>query len=847
MKLPLSHTIFLTLTWAEEQEAPNVKCSAITLLMALCLTDNEEVKLVFSLWVAMFVNLLPGITSKLVKITQDPKITHAKVKALAISAWGRYVTSILSDKNFPQVELDNLEMQPLKDAVWLKNAQTQITQQVSILEPLASHSDVKIRQALLKCASSMLTLSKVTLEPCFKGIVDIVITLSVDDHQNISDDATSAINKLVKNLDENVVDLSSSINKNLYEKSEGLVRSLGLYENENLERSLSLVKGYLKFVRNSGCDSTFFHSQIRLRTLIQSLIKVSEIRDTSTILIGGAEDFSNFEFLFKPEFYLTSSRPQKTFVHLKKPRLVQLIRDICEILGSSEAFSIVVQLLVEGMEELEHFKRETIWLLNKVVEGSKTNSGETVTETMKDVLNKYLTTEDVDRNAVCKVSKNPIFISDEWTVGLLSAEGLGILCRILGDELKNDIPAVLLHLISTTNLANRLAAHVLYFALGDIASGCAKQIYQLLADNVDHLARDLNLMLRKWGDSSPGLPTLIRVVLKVSTKDQEQHDLQDTMESLLNHLAVSSESKTLEILDVVKVFVFGVREKLEQHRKIQSDVVSDEKLDMEGSIANMILKLEKERADELDLDIKISECPGDGFHRDNRENEDDDDIPEDETEETKPPLTADQKFLHLVISHCRHFISLSGQPSWQLSSLTTVTYCLDMLAITPHQSPGQNQEVILPLVHQTWHPLRLLFKSPNIFIVERAFDCLMVIARHARDFVHKRTVSDVFPPLLKFFQTLQLMVADRDKHNTLAATQSRRILTRLSGGVWDLLELLNLQPLETDPIIQLLLEHLGDKLDIETEAGDDSSKRCLRPKRNLDSNILWLKLNHKSC
>jgi len=846
MKLPLSHTIFLTLTWTEEQEAPNVKGSAISLLNALCLTDSEEITIVFSLWAAMFVNLLPGITSKLVKITQDPKITHAKVKALAVSAWGRYVTSILSDKNFPQVELDNLEIQPLKDAVWLKNAQTQITQQVSILEPLASHSDIKIRQALLKCATSMLTSSKVTLEPCFKGIVDIVITLSVDDHPNISDDATSAISMLVENLSENVVDLSCSINKKLYEKSEGLVRSLGLYENENLERSLSLVKGYLNFVRNFGCDSTFFHSPIRLRTLIQSLIKVSEIGDTSTILMGGAEDFSNFEFLFKPEFYLTSSRPRKTFVHLKKPRLVQLIRDICEILGSSEAFSIVVQLLIEGMEELEHFKRETIWLLNKVIEGTKNNSGETVNETLKDVLNKYLAVEDVTKNAVCKVSKNPILISDEWTVCLLGAEGLGILCRILGDELKSDIPVVLQHLISTTNLANRLAAHVLYFALGDIASGYGTQIYQLLADNVDHLARDLNLMLRKWGDSSPGLPTLIRVVLKVSTKDQEQHDLQDTMESLLNHLAVSSESKTLEILDVVKVFVFGVREKIEQQKKIKTDAVNDDMSAMEGSIANMILKLEKERADELDLDMKISECPGDGFHRDNRDKEDDDDIPEDDTEETKPPLTADQKFLHLVISHCRHFISLTGQPSWQLSALTTVSYCLDMLATTPHQSPGQNQEVILPLVHQTWHPLRLLFKSPNIFIVERAFDCLMVIARHARDFVHKRTVSDVFPPLLKFFQTLQLMVADRDKHNTLAATQSRRILTRLSGGVWDLLELLNLQPLETDPIIQLLLEHLGDKLDIETEDCDGSSKTCLRPKRNLDSNILWLKLNHKS-
>ena len=47
------------------------------------------------------------------------------------------------------------------------------------------------------------------------------------------------------------------------------------------------------------------------------------------------------------------------------------------------------------------------------------------------------------------------------------------------------------------------------------------------------------------------------------------------------------------------------------------------------------------------------------------------------------------------------------------------------------------------------------------------------------------------------------MVADRDRQATLAATQSRRILARLQAGVWDLLELLDLGPLETDPLIQV--------------------------------------------
>ena len=74
--------------------------------------------------------------------------------------------------------------------------------------------------------------------------------------------------------------------------------------------------------------------------------------------------------------------------------------------------------------------------------------------------------------------------------------------------------------------------------------------------------------------------------------------------------------------------------------------------------------------------------------------------------------------------------------------------------------------------------------------------------------------------------------------------------------MWDLLHLLDLGPLDTDPIIQvcwpsqyskstlplqLLVDHLGDKL-------QDSSSPAftLKPKRNIDANILWLKIEHRS-
>ncbi len=61
-------------------------------------------------------------------------------------------------------------------------------------------------------------------------------------------------------------------------------------------------------------------------------------------------------------------------------------------------------------------------------------------------------------------------------------------------------------------------------------------------------------------------------------------------------------------------------------------------------------------------------------------------------------------------------------------------------------------------------------------------------------------------------------------------------------GIWDFLELLDLQPLEADPIIQLLVEHMGDKLTASSGKKGDIAL-CFKPRRSVDANILWLKLN----
>ena len=63
-------------------------------------------------------------------------------------------------------------------------------------------------------------------------------------------------------------------------------------------------------------------------------------------------------------------------------------------------------------------------------------------------------------------------------------------------------------------------------------------------------------------------------------------------------------------------------------------------------------------------------------------------------------------------------------------------------------------------MHQTWQPLKLLFNSNNLFVVEKAFNVLKIMAKCAKDFIRRRTLDDVFPDLLTYIKKLQVSLLE---------------------------------------------------------------------------------------
>ena len=102
-----------------------------------------------------------------------------------------------------------------------------------------------------------------------------------------------------------------------------------------------------------------------------------------------------------------------------------------------------------------------------------------------------------------------------------------------------------------------------------------------------------------------------------------------------------------------------------------------------GLIKKMILELEEERRKDEALADELLKCPEDGFHKDKKTDEEG----EDEEADSDPPevKTDEQRWLETVISHCRHYISMTGQPRWQMTAITIVTSCLRLLSSSPGQ------------------------------------------------------------------------------------------------------------------------------------------------------------------
>ena len=206
--------------------------------------------------------------------------------------------------------------------------------------------------------------------------------------------------------------------------------------------------------------------------------------------------------------------------------------------------------------------------------------------------------------------------------------------------------------------------------------------------------------------------------MRVPGGSQDLRDLQDTVQSLLLHLARVEDNSVAALLNIVQVFVGAMADKMTA-AKPRTDSEREKQSEEEGSILRMITEMEAERKAREEEAEELLRCPEEGFHEAGEATVDTDEIPGEAEEVLEEVASREQEWLRTVLSHTAHYISMAGRPDWQISALVTVTSCLELLGSTPGQAPGGRQTILLPLVHTVWQPLKLCFKSSNLYLVDK--------------------------------------------------------------------------------------------------------------------------------
>jgi len=76
----------------------------------------------------------------------------------------------------------------------------------------------------------------------------------------------------------------------------------------------------------------------------------------------------------------------------------------------------------------------------------------------------------------------------------------------------------------------------------------------------------------------------------------------------------------------------------------------------------------------------MEKCPEDGFHGEEEESHPDcGEEDEDEDVDVKTPLSSKASMMKEVMSHTRHFVSMTSRPEWQFLALDAVAVAVKIL------------------------------------------------------------------------------------------------------------------------------------------------------------------------
>ncbi|KAH8354218.1 hypothetical protein KR084_003612 [Drosophila pseudotakahashii] len=347
----------------------------------------------------------------------------------------------------------------------------------------------------------------------------------------------------------------------------------------------------------------------------------------------------------------------------------------------------------------------------------------------------------------------------------LILDAVGNCARFIGDTFDRHIflslHKVLLKVASSNTIVHQAASFA--FVSMQLALRYAEPSH-FIECSTDYITFHLNALLKRSPDSTAAVD-ILTVVLQYSTRGNVPH-LDSLFQTIREECSKSHQSTNVHsYLRVFKAFLNHVSDwQVDAAAEINAELPMQ--VDEEQSVLSTWMSVLKkpQLLEDLNGEADMAEEPA----KDNDEDADDT-----EPEPTKPVLPRHVEMVKDILGQVIKFISTANQAQ-QIAALECFSSGLPLLA--------DYENELLPLVHLVWQPLVEKFRQKDALVLNRCFTLLHLLGVHAKDFILKRSLSDVIPQLKQFLKTASL---HSSMETPLAQTQEYKLQLKLLKSLAD--------------------------------------------------------------
>ncbi|XP_052739761.1 TELO2-interacting protein 1 homolog isoform X2 [Bicyclus anynana] len=772
-----------------------------------------------------------------VKVTDFLKLLTQKSKEL------KDVSTTVSSKDRPKRDTKDI---PKRSPEWYAMASEKLAFVVKNLIPLVTHEHYKVRKELAVLCYRILSECSSTMQPSLAMTLDVMITLSTDPYQEVSEYCTSAVHAHFASASkERLAEAIDSLCENFFTTLNCLPRILINIDSSRKLSVLSLLYGYLKILCDEGRPqrlSGALSTSDGFDRLCDALLTAADLQTDLALLTRHA----GRDVKSPP----STDTPWCRLRYLDNKESEKRLQDVCQMLGGAEC----AELFLDRLLELFHEKRssELVYIINWV--GSAPNSTPNLA---KRIINKYIE-EDIwylplevtsgEAPLTKEETRDPsIYNPRAWakdsvpglyegttevrytdvsymrpreryvepnTCGSIAeaqanmafsclvTEGLGMMARRLGADYQPFMLKTLCLILERVGSKYENLHLTGLKALHDVAAAFQRDsVTDLLAENADYFTNQITQRLKKAWRTQSALQVL-SVVMEYSDSS-----ILDYLYGIVEDVLIQSCDKYYQrhlyaYLQVFLTFVTCIRkwflvepkpkpkkELQTQEIDIMKDVIEFEKNKKESA---RLLSEEKES------NMTVEEMYKEDMKRKEEEMLNDDDTA---VSEESPPLPHHIRVTVTILKRCVNFIALGRDES--LVALQILALGLPLLK--------EYEDELLPLVHLCWAPLVAKFSAPEVLVLKSAFELFVVLATLAKDFLRSRAVKDVLQPMYKFLWSMAAESQLKDNGSAYRLSHMYSLQVSVLGALPALVVDLGLQDEQLTEAMRAAQDYLSAK------------------------------------